>query len=122
MEVSGQFIRYLLIGVLNTAIHGGVMAILVKRWGMRLALANATAFLCAVTFSFFANAYWTFTAAVSVQRYLTFVVFMGCLAYGTGFVGDKLKASGLVVFLFFSVLSLAIGFAFSRHFVFFGRV
>lgn len=121
MEVSGQFLRYILIGVFNTAIHGAVMAVLVKRVAIRLALANATAFFCAVTFSFFANAYWTFTVAVSMQRYLTFVIFMGCLAYVIGFVGDRLKASGVVVFFIFVALSMTIGFAFSRHFVFFGR-
>lgn len=118
MDISGQFLRYALIGVFNTAIHGAVMTLLVKGGTMRLAIANATAFLCAVTFSFFANAHWTFTSTVSPSRYLTFVVFMGCLAYGTGYVGDKLKAPGAVVFCFFTVLSLAIGFAFSRHFVF----
>ncbi|WP_285535227.1 GtrA family protein [Brucella sp. NBRC 12950] len=118
MEISGQFLRYALIGLANTAIHGAIMALLVRGVRFRLAIANLAAFGCAVTFSYFANSLWTFMSQPSWTRYLLFVSFMGCLAYATGFIGDIMKTSPMIVFISFTTLSLVAGFAFSRYFVF----
>ena len=118
MDITTQFLRYALIGVANTAIHAAVMTALLKSRRTRLAFANTTAFLCAVTFSFFANAYWTFSTSTSWVRYLAFVLFMGCLAYITGLVGDRVRAHPAAVFFIFTGISLVAGFAFSRFVVF----
>lgn len=121
MDVSAQFLRYALIGVANTAIHGAVMALLIRAIGTKLAVANTVAFLCAVTFSFLANATWTFSTAPTMAKYLLFTLFMGAMAYLTGMSGDKHKAHPIVVFVGFSFISLAIGFAFSKFIVFAGE-
>lgn len=120
MDISGQFISYALIGVANTAIHGAVMALFVKLFRSKLAIANVTAFVCAVTFSFVANAAWTFSSNPTALRYAIFTCFMGAMAYLTGLAGDKFKAHPYVVFVGFSFISLAIGFAYSKFIVFAG--
>lgn len=120
MDISGQFVRYILIGVANTAIHGTVMTVSVRFFRTNLAVANASAFLCAVTFSFIANAAWTFSTPPTAFRYLLFICFMGAMAYLTGLAGDRFKAHPAVVFIGFSVFSLAIGFMYSKFIVFAG--
>lgn len=61
-----QFIKFSLIGVVNTAIDFGIYAFLTRvltvfsAYEYWLYAANCLSFLCGTTFSFFANRSWTF--------------------------------------------------------------
>lgn len=55
-----QFIKFSLVGILNTAIHFGVFYFLYSFMGLYHLLASATGFCIAVTNSYFMNKYWTF--------------------------------------------------------------
>lgn len=111
------FSRYATIGVLNTALHWAVFALLVAM-DFAQGPANLLAFLAAVTFSFFANARFTFAQRASLVRYLLFVAFMGAMAFGTGLLADRLGLHPVATLIGFSAFSLVAGFLFSRFVVF----
>lgn len=114
------FSRYVSVGVFNTALHWVCFGVLLHFLGASQAVANMIAFIIAVTFSFFANAKWTFQSQVTSRRYIAFVLFMGTMAAFTGWVADALKAPPVLTLMAFSSFSLVAGFIFSKHIVFRG--
>jgi putative flippase GtrA len=105
------------VGVANTLIHWVAFAICITN-GQPQSLSNFIAFCLAVTFSFFANAKWTFNAEVTTIRYMMYVFFMGALATLVGFCGDLMKINPLVTLIVFSAISLVSGFLYSKHVIF----
>lgn len=91
LDLAGQFARFCSIGLVNTAIHLAVVIALVEAAGVRAMPANATAFLCANAFSFWANSRFTFRTAPTFQRWGRFVMVslaglalaVGCSAVAT---------------------------------------
>lgn len=112
------FSRYATVGVLNTLVHWVVFFGLMGLLAMSTAWANLLAFCVAVTFSFFMNARFTFSTQATGKRYLLFIVFMGALSFGIGWLTDQLRLSPLVALVSFSLLSLVLGFLYSRYIVF----
>ncbi|QJT81348.1 GtrA family protein [Kosakonia sp. MUSA4] len=112
------FSRYVSVGVVNTAIHWLVFGLLIHLVSMTQATANLIAFCVAVTFSFFANARWTFKTKVTYSGYIMFVLFMGFMAGLTGYLSDIMKVPPLITLVAFSAISLACGFIYSKLIVF----
>ncbi|MCT6665790.1 GtrA family protein [Enterobacter mori] len=112
------FSRYVSVGVINTALHWLSFAVLLHFFGANQAVANVIAFCIAVTFSFFANAKWTFKAQATPGRYIAFVAFMGIMAALTGYIADVVGAPPVVTLIAFSGFSLVAGFLYSKFFVF----
>lgn len=69
-----QFLTFAVIGVVNTFMHGGVLVMAVERFNAPVVLANLIAFCVANLFSYFMNSWFTFKSALSVVRYLRFLV------------------------------------------------
>ena len=64
-----QFIKFSLVGVLNTAIHYGIFYVAYTYMGLYHLLASTLGFSFAVTNSYFINKYWTFkTRGSNVQH------------------------------------------------------
>lgn len=116
--MPNQFTRYLSVGVINTAIHWLVFIIAYNAFQSTQALANFGAFCVAVTFSFFANARWTFDSEATTIRYMLYVFFIGTLASAIGWYGDSFSLNPAVTMIIFSGISLTCGFIFSRFFIF----
>lgn len=114
------FARYFSVGIVNTLIHWIVFGTLVYLVSTAQATANLIAFIIAVTFSFFANAKFTFKKKATGGRYIAFTVFMGVLSYLTGFIADKINAMPIITLIVFSAISLVLGFFYSKLFVFKG--
>lgn len=112
------FGRYASVGVLNTALHWLVFLLVFYVAGLNQAYSNFIAFLVAVTFSFFANARYTFNVRAGKRRYFLFVSFMALLSYATGWVAERLGLPPLVTLIAFSLISLVVGFLYSRFVVF----
>ncbi len=74
------FAKYTSIGVLNTLIHWVVFGVCIYIAHTNQALANFAGFVVAVSFSFFANAKFTFKASTTTMRYMLYVGFMGTLS------------------------------------------
>ena len=112
------FAKYTSIGVINTIIHWLVFLVCVYLLNTNQSIANLLGFTFAVTFSFFANAKFTFKASVSIVKYILYVGFMGLLSVVTGWLSDIHKLPPIVTLVVFSVISLICGFFYSRYIVF----
>jgi len=111
------FLRFALVGAVNTGIHWSIFGASVYL-GLSQALSNLIAFLCAVTFSFFANSAFTFKASPTAKRYIAFTLFMGGMAVSFGYTADILHVNPVITLISFSGLSLIAGFIYSKYFVF----
>ena len=111
------FSKYVSIGIVNTLIHWTIFAILISQ-GISQAISNLVAFLVAVSFSFVANAKWTFNSNATGIKYILYVSFLGAVAIISGMIADKLKSPPIVTIISFSFLSLVIGFIYSKFFIF----
>lgn len=67
-----QFIQFAFIGLINTAIHTGIVIGSVELLHFRPVLANAFAFMLANAFSYFLNSKVTFKAPLSIYGYMRF--------------------------------------------------
>lgn len=112
------FLRYVSVGLVNTIIHCAVFAVMFYAMGTSQAVSNLLAFAVAVTFSFFANARFTFSADATAVRYFLYVVFMGMLAATFGFLADLWALPPLLMLAIFASFSLVCGFIYSRFVVF----
>ncbi|EPD1612861.1 TPA: GtrA family protein, partial [Escherichia coli] len=82
------------------------------------ALANFAGFVVAVSFSFFANARFTFKASTTTMRYMLYVGFMGTLSATVGWAADRCSLPPIVTLVTFSAISLVCGFVYSKFIVF----
>lgn len=112
------FSCYSVIGVANTVIHWQLFFVFRAAFDLSQALSNFLAFCVAATFSFFANATFTFGMSASVGRYLLFIFSLGCLSLAVGLLADCWRLPGLVTVLVFSLASLVCGFLLSKFLVF----
>lgn len=112
------FTRYISVGVINTALHWMVFSIGVYIFSVNQASANFIAFLVAVSFSFFANAIYTFKAKIRVRGYFIFISFMGLMSLIIGKASDYYQIPPIITLIEFSLISLVCGFFFSRLVVF----
>ena len=112
-----QFVRYGVVGILNTALHAAVFFSLVAI-GFAQAMGNFLAFLVAVTFSFFANARFTFSQRPSLAKFLKMSVVMAVLSICCGIVGDALAVNPILTFVVYCAVSYVLGFLLTRFFVF----
>ncbi|RWT56003.1 hypothetical protein DN588_19290 [Enterobacter cloacae] len=76
------FAKYTSIGVINTLIHWVVFAVCIYTLHTGQALGNFSGFVVSASFSFFANAKFTFKSSTTTMRYLLYVGFMGSLREG----------------------------------------
>jgi putative flippase GtrA len=67
-----QFVKFGLIGVLNTAIHGIVLSLLVESLAVSAVTGNLFAFIAANLFSYILNCRYTFKAPCLFLTYLKF--------------------------------------------------
>ena len=112
------FSRYTVIGIANTVIHWQLFFVLRTAFELSQAFSNLLAFCVAASFSFYVNAIYTFAMPASWPRYGLFMLCMGGLSLGVGWLADRWRLPGLVTVLVFSLLSLVCGFLLSRWVVF----
>ncbi|WP_320725855.1 GtrA family protein [Enterobacter ludwigii] len=112
------FAKYTSIGVINTLIHWVVFGICIYGLSTNQALANFAGFVVAVSFSFYANARFTFNASTSPLRYMLYVGFMGSLSATVGWAADKSGMAPIITLIVFSAISLVCGFIYSKFIVF----
>lgn len=111
------FARYTSVGVINTLIHWVAFAVFFVE-GQTQSFSNFAAFCLAVTFSFFANARWTFSTEATAIRYLLYLFFMGGLSSAIGMNSDKHGTSPVITLFIFSLMSLSCGFIYHRFVIY----
>ncbi|MCP1440498.1 putative flippase GtrA [Erwinia persicina] len=110
--------RYVSVGVINTLIHWLAFATGHYLLNLDQMISNLLAFIIAVSFSFFANAKWTFKSSAGLAQYIIFTAFMGIMALVVGYTADKIRLAPLLTLIVFSSLSMIFGFLFSNFIVF----
>ena len=116
--MSNIFGRYATVGVLNTIIHWIVFFLFFYLFGVNQAFSNLLAFCIAVSFSFFINARYTFYQSATGNRYLAYVAFMGAMSAAVGAGADILDFDPAFTLVLFSIISLVVGFFYSKLVVF----
>lgn len=117
-SIFGLFSRYVSISLLNTVVHWSVFFFLLYGATLNQAWNNFIAYMFALTFSFYANARFTFKAKISKCRYVSFVSFMAVLSVVMGNIADEMALAPLVTMVVFSFISLVIGFSYSHLIVY----
>ncbi|MEG6443282.1 GtrA family protein [Enterobacter roggenkampii] len=112
------FAKYTSIGVINTLIHWAVFAVCIYAFHTGQSLGNFAGFVLAVSFSFFANARFTFKSSTTTLRYMLYVGFMGTLSAAVGWAADKTGMAPVITLIVFSAISLVCGFIYSKFIVF----
>ncbi|MFH2244828.1 GtrA family protein [Enterobacter sichuanensis] len=112
------FTKYASVGVINTLIHWVVFSVCIYVLHAGQALSNFSGFMFAVSFSFFANARFTFNSSATTLRYMLYVGFMGTLSATVGWAADKSDIAPIVTLIVFSAISLVCGFIYSKFIVF----
>lgn len=86
-DISQGFIRFGLVGIINTAVDLGVFTLLYRGIDLDPLVANGIAFFLAVTNSYLLNHHWTFRRADSTMSFSAYVRFVvlnaGGLLIGT---------------------------------------
>lgn len=112
------FAKYTSVGLINTLIHWVIFAMCIYVFQTSQALANFSGFIVAVSFSFFANARFTFNSSTTTLRYMLYVGFMGGLSAAIGWMADKCGMAPIITLVAFSAISLVCGFIYSKFIVF----
>lgn len=76
-SVSKEFIKFAIVGVVNTAINLSVLYVLTEFFGLWYILSSLLAFLVAVTNSFIMNTLWTFKSNIkhkTATKYTKFFI------------------------------------------------
>lgn len=112
------FSSYTVIGVANTLIHWQLFFVFRAAFDLSQAASNVFAFCVSASFSFYFNALYTFTMPASWWRYALFMLCMGGLSLGVGWLADRWRVPGMITVVAFSLLSLVCGFLLSKWVVF----
>lgn len=118
MHVINLFKRYATVGVLNTAVHWLVFLLAFYVIEFNQSASNFLAFCVAVSFSFVVNARFTFKRKATGVMYVTYVAFMGGLSFLVGALSDLFQVVPIITLFVFSLISLVVGFLFSRFIIF----
>ncbi|HHT3723682.1 TPA: GtrA family protein [Citrobacter freundii] len=112
------FAKYTSIGVVNTLIHWAAFFVFIYFLHSNQTIANLVGFLVAVSFSFYANAKFTFNSQTTTMRYMLYVGFMGFLSATVGWAADICGLAPIFTLVGFSAISLVCGFIYSKFIVF----
>lgn len=115
-----NFLKYSIIGVINTLLHISVFLVLNFYFSTNQAISNFFAFLIAVTFSYFINLKYNFKSKYNVKKHLYFVLLMGLISFAIGFISDQNQINPFATIIIFTLISLTLGFFLSKYFIFKG--
>ena len=115
-----MFIKYCLIGLLNTALHWASFFIGYVVFDWTQSLSNLVAFLCAVHLSYYLNSKFNFNRPLTGKGYLWFVGLMSLLSFSIGGVADLYQGWPILTLIVFSGSSMVLGYLFSKYIVFRG--
>ena len=112
-----QFIKYSIIGLLNTLVHSVVFLIFYNFY-FKQYLCNFFGFCSAVVFSYSINSIYNFDSKISIKNFILFFCLMGSLNFSVGWLAAKLDLFPFYTLLISSILSLFFGYFLSKYLVF----
>lgn len=75
-RITGQAVRFAVVGVMNTAVDLGVFYVLARIPGMHEVAAKGVSYFLGICNSFLWNKHWTFSAAKSKKGWREFGIFL----------------------------------------------
>ncbi|WP_313108227.1 GtrA family protein [Atlantibacter sp.] len=112
-----NFKIYTLIGILNTVIHWFIFFTL-HSFGYLQSTSNTIAFIISASFSYFMNSRFNFKKEMNGLRYLFFISGLGLISYYLGHIADCISLNVFFTLIIFSLVSLVMGFLYSKYLVF----
>ncbi len=124
--MTAEFIRFCVVGVLNTAIDLGLFALLTRLIGLDPLIANVLSFSAGATNSFLLNKYWTFGAggrgqevALQATKFAIITLLVLCIHEGLLFLLHKqLDWPDLLVKVLAIGVGVVVGFVGNRFWTF----
>ena len=127
MDKYKELIRYVIFGVLTTAVDYGVYTVLFKLMNVNDTLANAIGWLAAVVFAFITNKLFVFdsnTKKLSNILYEFGTFFAARIVTGVVYIGgypiltEKFKINGFITKALLSVFNIVVNYVFSKFITF----
>ena len=126
MQLTAEFLRFCVVGVLNTAIDLGLFALLTRLGGLDPLIANILSFSAGAANSFLLNKYWTFGAggsgrevAMQATRFLVVTLLVFGIHEGLLFLLHKqLELPDLLVKVLAIGVGVVVGFIFNKLWTF----
>jgi putative flippase GtrA len=126
MQLTAEFIRFCIVGVLNTAIDMGLFALLTHLFELDPLIANLISFCSGAANSFMLNKYWTFGAGgqareVATQASKFLVITLLVLLLHEGLIlalHTQLGWPALAVKALAIVIGIAVGFVGNKYWAF----
>ncbi|HDU8576636.1 GtrA family protein [Vibrio diabolicus] len=117
VDVILNFSIYILIGIVNTIIHWSAFYLFYE-FELGQKYCNLFAFIFSASFSYFANSKFNFKKRMNIKTYGNFIIVVGVITYTIGLCADLFSIKPLYTLIASSLLSLVLGFSFSKFFVF----
>ncbi|OEC89284.1 GtrA family protein [Acinetobacter sp. YK3] len=112
-----NFTKYIIFGGVNTIVHWFIFFLL-HTFYFKQYICNFIGFCCAVVSSYIINAKYNFKSKQSFKNFSLFFCLMGGVNLSIGRFADSLEFYPFYTLLVSSLLSLFIGYFFSKYFVF----
>ncbi len=116
-----QFIKYVIIGLFNTLHHWLWFFLFLYYGDVDAAVSNTIAFILSASISYLLNSKITFKKNVNIKSFILFFTFMALLSYITGYLTLQFNIYEYFIPIIFSIVSLIIGFIYSKVIVFKGN-
>lgn len=108
------FLKYCLVGLVNTFIHWIIFFIMIKIFLLNQAISNVIGFMFSIVIGYFLNSIWTFNKLVSLKKFALFFFIMGWISFLIGWLGDIWNFPSFFTLTLNTFSSLIIGFFFSK--------
>lgn len=112
------FIRYNLIGILNTLIHWLMYLTLTLYLYLESIYANFISFFISSTFSYILNSKINYKVAVKKSSYLKFIIIIGFLSIIISGIFSYLNISNIFMLIFYTFTNVFLGYFFTKKMVF----
>lgn len=113
-----NFIKYNLIGLINTLIHWSIYFYSLYELNFSSTISNVIGFLFAATGSYIFNSKFNYNQEINTIRYIKFLFIMSILAYTIALIFQSQELSHFIMLITYTLTSVILGFFLTKYWVF----